>query len=392
MKLLTPLLLAFAANALQLPLQLQSHANALRSKIDAYRARLPSVVSLSGLELPRLLEMEVPQFLKNLADPVAASPVLALHRSLVQIPSITGNERPVADWLVAYLVAHNLTVETQVVAGDRVNVLAYPGTTRATHTLLTSHLDTVPPHHPYRTAGGMIAGRGSADAKASVAAQTTAALELLAEGSVHEGDLALLFVVGEEHDGAGMRAANALGLAWQAVIFGEPTENRLAVGHKGILQFAVLATGTAAHSGYPQLGVSAVSRLVRALAALDALALPHSPLLGPSTLNIGLIAGGVAANVVAAAANASVTVRVADDLTAIKAAVRDAVATVPGVSLAPPSVAYGAVELDHDVPGFDTVVCAYGTDVPNLAGSHKKYLYGPGSSVSPPSPLCLGCS
>ena len=231
-------------------------------KSTTYRAQLPSVASPSSLELPRLLEIEVPQFLKNLADPVTASPMLALHRSLVQIPSITGNERPVADWLVAYLVAHNLTVETQVVAGDRVNVLAYPGTTRATHTLLTSHLDTVPPHHPHRTApGGMIVGRGSADAKASVAAQTTAALELLAEGSVHEGDLALLFVVGEEHNSAAMRAANALGLVWQAAIFGEPTENRLAVGHKGILQFAVLATGTAAHSGYPHLGVSAVSRL-----------------------------------------------------------------------------------------------------------------------------------
>ena len=384
MKPLTPLLFALAANALQLqlPPQLRAHASAFRSKIDAYRAQLPSVASL-----PRL---EVPQFLKDLADPIAASPVLALHRSLVQIPSITGNERPVADWLVAYLVARNLTVETQTVAGDRINVLAYPGAARATHTLLTSHLDTVPPHYPYRASpgGGTLAGRGSVDAKASVAAQVTAALELLAEGAVREGDLALLFVVGEEHDGAGMRAANALGLAWQAVIFGEPTENRLAVGHKGLLQFAVLATGTAAHSGYPHLGVSAISRLVRALAALDALSLPGSPLLGPSTLNIGRISGGVAPNVVAAAANASVAVRVAGDLAAIEAAVRGAVAAVPGVSFAPASVAYAAVELDHDVPGFDTVVCAYGTDVPYLAGTHKKYLYGPGSSVSPRSLSC----
>jgi acetylornithine deacetylase len=356
-------------------------ACALSASTSAYQ--LPQIPTLSNLacHLPSLPKL--PRFLKTLTtDSISASPVLSLHRSLVQIPSVTGEERPVADFLTTYLTSHNFTVESQVVSGDRINLYAYLGTNRTTHTLLTSHIDTVPPFIPYRASHGTIYGRGSNDAKGSVAAMITAVEELLASSTIKEGDVSLLFVVGEEFDGVGMKTANNLGLKWNTVIFGEPTENKLAVGHKGIMLFHVLSSGKASHSGYPQLGINANSQLIQALARLDALELPESDLLGPSTLNIGRIDGGVAVNVIPAHANASVAVRVAGDLDETVNKIKYAVKGVPGIELKFLSQMYGPVELDHEVEGFDTIVCAYGTDVPNLKGDHRKFLYGPGSILT----------
>jgi len=364
------LLLPFAANALQLPFKLPSQVTDFKTKLETYK--IPTISSIRS-------RLELPSFLKKLQDPIAASPVLSLHRSLVQIPSITGNERAVADWLVSYLTTQNFTVETQAVSGDRVNVFAYPGTNRTTHTLVTSHIDTVPPYIPYKSASSTIYGRGSNDAKGSVAAQITAVEELLADGIIGSGDVSLLYVVGEEYSGDGMKAANSLGITWQSVIFGEPTENKLAVGHKGILLFDLISAGKACHSGYPQLGVNANSQLIAALAILDKLQLPGSDLLGESTLNIGHITGGVAPNVIPASANASIAVRVAGDLDETISIIKESISKVPSVEIRFLDVGYGPVELDHDVEGFETVICSYGTDVPNLKGEHKKYLYGPGS-------------
>src|SRR5690606_17954531 len=156
-----------------------------------------------------------------------------LHKSLVEIPSVTGDENAVSAWLAEYLISKNFTVETQVVGKDgRENIFAYVGKTRATRVLLTSHIDVVPPYIPYKETINAIYGRGSSDAKASVAAQIVAVEELLAEKKIQEGDAALLFVVGEETTADGMRKANDLDVEWESVIFGEPTELKLAVGHK----------------------------------------------------------------------------------------------------------------------------------------------------------------
>jgi acetylornithine deacetylase len=363
MKLLAPVvLLATTASAIQLPFAIPSGVKSALSSATEH--------------------IRVPQFLKNLADPIAASPVLSLHRSLVEIPSVTGNERAVAEWLADWLTANNFTVETQAVGGfggDRMNVFAYVGKNRTTHTLVTSHIDTVPPFIPYKAAVSTIYGRGSNDAKGSVAAQITAVQELVKEGVLGEGDVSLLYVVGEELSGDGMKAANHLGTTWKTVIFGEPTELKLAKGHKGILLFHVVSQGKASHSGYPHLGINANSNLIRALARLDDLHLPASDLLGESTLNIGRIDGGVAPNVIPAFAKADVAVRVAGDLDETIAMIKDAVKGIEGVRLEFMDVGYGPVELDYDVEGFELTVCSYGTDVPNLKGDHKKYLYGPGS-------------
>lgn len=308
--------------------------------------------------------------------------LLHLHRRLVSTPSVSGNELAVGQWLLKYLEDAGLTVELQPVANDpkSYNVYAYLGSKRNTTILLTSHIDTVPPFIPYSVNGTEIHGRGSCDAKGSVATQVIAYLDLVKQGLIKEGDVAMLFVVGEETKGYGMREASAsLGASWNATVFGEPTENKLGVGHKGIIVFEVSVVGKASHSGYPELGVSATEILVPILYKLQQLQLPQSDLLGPSTLNIGMIEGGVAFNVVPAQAKASIAVRVAADF---DKAIEMLKGVVDGVEHVQPVSFYGTEPqyLDYEVPGFESIVLAYTTDVPNLTVPlQKRYLYGPGS-------------
>lgn len=291
---------------------------------------------------------------ENLSD----DPLLSLHRNLVEIESISGNEHEVVQYLQSYLSKHNFTVEEQEVAStgkqkSRFNLLAYPGNKRNTRVLLSSHIDTVPPFWPYEVRGHEIWGRGSVDAKACVATQITALEQLLVSGEVAAGDLSLLFVVGEETGGDGMRRANDLGLVWETVIFGEPTELKLASGHKGILQFTVRAVGKAAHSGYPWLGESANSILIHALAKLETLGLPWSEKYGNTTLNIGRIDGGVANNVVAETATAGIAVRLANGTAEItKQIILKAIKEVDQrLEVTFLSEGYGPVEIDADVEG-----------------------------------------
>lgn len=280
--------------------------------------------------------------------------LLALHKSLCDIPSLTTSEASLGDWLATYLESHSFTVEKQLINASsphRNNIFAYLGRTRSTSTLLTSHFDTVAPYIPYtRHPNGTITGRGTNDAKGSIAAQITAVQELLAAGAIREGDVSLLYVVGEEGDGAGMVAANGLGLTWNAVVFGEPTENKLSLGHKGGLIFTLEADGKAAHSGYPQLGIDANRHLVEALHTLGGLALPGSELLGETTLNYGLIAGGVAPNVVSAFASASVAVRLAIESARVRSVIDEAMQMRP-VRLLYSERGFEPQILDHDVEG-----------------------------------------
>jgi acetylornithine deacetylase len=333
-----------------------------------------------------------------------------LHKSLVNIESITGNEKAAGDWLTAYLESHGFAVEKQPVSPDRFNVLAYPPSAANATTprvLLTSHIDTVPPFIPYALAsnGTQAWGRGTVDAKACVAAQTLAALRIIARARASTASeppppLSLLFVVGEERGGDGMRTFSADPRAtYRAVIFGEPTEARLARAHKGLVSPRVEVRGRAAHSGYPWLGLSATELLVRALARLAALerSLPAdhdlfgAGRMGRSTVNVGTVRGGVAANVVAEQAGADVAVRIASGGPAdVRAAIARALAPVAAeaedaggsVRVTYSGGEYGPVVIEaEDVPGFETTVVNYGTDIPNLSlrDGHKTYLYGPGS-------------
>jgi acetylornithine deacetylase len=341
------------------------------------------------------IEAQEPMVDTTLSNPATSSTapstkaLLSLHKSLIEYESITGNEYSVGSFLTHYLKSKNFTVETQDVgpgpssSSSRQNILAYPGKTRKTRTLVSSHIDTVPPFWKYERVGDEIWGRGSVDAKASVASQIIAVEEMLAAGTIEEGDVSLLYVVGEEVGGDGMKKANGLGLTWETVIFGEPTELKLASGHKGIISVEITAKGKAGHSGYPELGKNANAMLVPALYELLKLELPYSEKYGNTTLNIGRVEGGVAANVIAEDANKKII------LDAIEKTGEELDVRFNG--------GYGPVYIDSDVPGklkvlswrllevtnnilgFETIVVNYGTDIPNLNGDHKRYLYGPGT-------------
>lgn len=235
------------------------------------------------------------------------------------------------------------------------------------------------------------------DDKGSVAAQLVAVNTLLENGKIEADDVSLLFVVGEETGGDGMRRANDLGLKPQAVVFGEPTEGKLVSGHKGNDRLEIHAKGKAAHSGYPWLGRSANEVLVRALAALMELGpnLPKSEKYGETTLNIGTMEGGVAGNVVSQSASATVTIRIADgeppaverEITkaihlAVQSFLEEGMKPEDVVELKFADSSRGPVDIDADIPGFEVITVNYGTDIPWLEETvpgQKRYLYGPGS-------------
>ncbi|KAI4226450.1 MAG: hypothetical protein L6R36_003166 [Xanthoria steineri] len=348
---------------------------------------------------------------RSLAEPITQSPLLknhgalalettqlySLHRQLVEIPSISDSEHAVGEFLASYLTARDFKVEKQYVPPfdsqghqtkhqQRFNLLAYPAASpsNGARVLLTAHLDTVPPYIPYHynSTTHQISGRGTVDAKACIAAQVTAAISLVSSGTVPPSSLSLLYVVGEEVGGDGMRAfSNSPHPAYESVIFGEPTDLKLASGHKGNLAFTVTATGKSGHSGYPWLGENANSMLIPALLALDNLQLPSTDKYGNSTLNIGKMAGGQAGNVIPASAYADIQVRLAGgEPEESQDLIVDAVRRVDErLKVRFWSEGYGPVNIDHDVEGFETTTVNYGTDIPWLDGQHKRYLYGPGS-------------
>lgn len=264
--------------------------------------------------------------------PAYRDELIGLHKSLVSIESITGNENEVGSFLVDYLTERGYTADLQFVAPsdgtpdgrERFNVLAWHGGQRPNpKVVVSSHMDVVPPHIPYGIEHGavtgdtVIRGRGSVDAKGSVAAMIVALEQLLAGEAVAGEDVMLLFVVGEEVAGDGMRAFSdsVAGMdpppRFGAVIFGEPTENKLACGHKGGLFCDVTARGVPGHSGYPWLGKSANELMVRAMARIVDADLGSSDLFGSTTVNIGRFEGGVAGNVIPEHAFVKMAARVA---------------------------------------------------------------------------------
>jgi acetylornithine deacetylase len=302
---------------------------------------------------------------------------LDLTRRLVDIESLTYNEGAVGAYLDALLRERGFAVERTAVAqpaqsrftGERFNV--YGGTGERPDVVLSTHMDTVPPFIPGSEDDLFLYGRGACDAKGIIAAQVVAA-ERLREAGVA---VALLFVVGEERDSAGARVANLHAKGSRFLINGEPTDNRLALASKGALRAEIRAHGTMAHSAYPELGDSAVHKLVQALQRLLALELPSAEGVGPSTLNVGVIDGGRAPNVIADAANAQVLVRLVGPSESTRKAIEEAVAGLAEVefTLEIPFIRMRQVE------GLETMVAAFTTDIPALSNWGEPLLLGPGS-------------
>ncbi|MFZ0663149.1 MAG: M20/M25/M40 family metallo-hydrolase [Acidobacteriaceae bacterium] len=310
--------------------------------------------------------------------PVAELDVVALTRRLVDIESTTYHEGAVGRALVEILAGRGFVAETMPVEqsaesrsdGDRLNV--YAGAAGETpDVVLSTHMDTVPPYFPSSEDGEFIYGRGACDAKGILAAQMVAAERLRAEG-VRVG---LLFVVGEERDSAGAKVANRHSRGSRFLINGEPTDNRLAVASKGTLRVKLTAKGKLAHSAYPELGESAIHKLLEALGKVMALRLPVTEDVGPSTLNVGVIEGGQAPNVVADHAEALLLIRLVGPAEETRAAVLEAVGNLAEVefTLEIPFQRLRAIE------GLPTMVAAFTTDVPWLTAWGEPLLLGPGS-------------
>ena len=301
--------------------------------------------------------------------------VFELTRALVDIESITNNEERVGNFLYDYLSAlasrFGGRVEPMEVEPRRFNVFAQWGE-RLTVTLST-HMDTVPPFFISREDDEHIWGRGSCDTKGTIACMIHAAQALLESGQRNFG---VLFVVGEERNSAGAFRAAQADYGSRYIINGEPTENRLALGSKGSLRYEVVATGKMAHSAYPELGDSAIHKLIDALAEIRAIPLPVDSLLGPSTLNIGTLAGGRAPNVVADEARADIMVRLVGDSSETKKALARA---VEGRAELREVIEIPAVRLTS-LRGIETTVVAFTTDIPAFGGKWgEAFLLGPGS-------------
>ncbi len=306
--------------------------------------------------------------------------VYELTRALVDIESISENEAAVAEYLLSYLRSlasktggQVQTIQTEpALTGkpERSNVLAWWGEPRVT---LSTHMDTVPPFFPSREDDEFIWGRGACDAKGIIAAMVAATEQLLHDGS---RNIALLFVVGEERNSAGARAAARTPRGSRYLVNGEPTENKLALASKGTLRLELTASGRMAHSAYPELGESAIEKLLDALEAIRRVPLPHDDVLGACTLNIGTISGGRAPNVIPDSAKAELLVRLVGD----PAPVRDAYTRAVGTRAELAEILYIPAIRFASVDSLPTTVVSYTTDVPVFGRSWgEPLLLGPGS-------------
>jgi acetylornithine deacetylase len=315
--------------------------------------------------------------MKESIDPAPLDPI-GLTRQLCEIESTTYHEGPVGDFLAGFLERRGWEVEKTRVpqpaesasAEARWNVYAGPAGQKP-ELVFSTHMDTVPPYIAFTEDAGFMYGRGVSDAKGIIAAQVAAAETLRVAGF----PVGLLFVSGEERDSAGAKVANRAPKGSRFLINGEPTNNKLALASKGALRVCLSAHGKMAHSAYPELGDSAVHKLVQVLDRLLKIDLPVTEDVGSSTLNIGQIHGGHAPNVIADKAEAQVLVRLVGDSAPIRAAILKAAEGLAEVdfTLEIPFVRLRAVE------GLPTMVAKFTTDIPQLSNWGEPLLLGPGN-------------
>jgi len=298
--------------------------------------------------------------------------VIRLTRELIDIPSVSGDEFQIGTSIGDLLVRLGYHVQAHDISDERSNIIAT--TERPPRIVLSTHMDTVPPFIQSSEDDEFIYGRGACDAKGIIAAQIAAAEKLRAEGMK---DIGLLFTVDEEVTSSGAKVANDHPLAesCEYLINGEPTDNQLAVGTKGSLQATISTAGRAAHSAYPEAGESAIEKLLDVLDDIRKVSWPGDDLFGDTTCNIGIIAGGKRANVIADAAEATILMRLATDSNRAQAILEN---TVAGRATIEYKSGHNPVRLST-VAGFDTMVARFTTDIPYLSNWGKPFLLGPGS-------------
>ena len=292
-----------------------------------------------------------------------------LTKALVNIESITGNEKACGEFLADYLQKQGFETKLQTVEPGRSNVFATLG---RPDVVLSTHMDTVPPFIPAGEDDEWVYGRGSCDAKGILASQVIAALGLKAEGVC---DFAMLYMVGEEILSDGARAANEQPADTKYIINGEPTENKLAVGTKGILRVDIKTAGKAAHSAYPEMGESAILKLLDILEDVRRIPLAEDPVMGLATVNIGVIEGGTALNVIPASASAKILFRTVSPTNELRERVEAALKGRCEYEFVRDTKPIRTEYFD----GFETEVVSYSTDLPSLTRWGRPLLLGPGS-------------
>ncbi len=295
--------------------------------------------------------------------------VFEMTRRLISIPSISGDEKAVALFLADYLTDAGMQVEVQDAAPNRPNIYARRGNPSIA---LSTHTDTVPPFIELREDDDFIYGRGACDAKGIIAAMVKAA-ESLIEDDV--SDFGLLFVVGEEAGSPGARAANEIANSSRYLINGEPTESKLVLGSKGALRAVLKSQGRAAHSAYPERGESAIDKLLDALTDLRRVSFPRDETLGATTMNIGVIGGGVAANVISPHAEAELLFRIVTDTRSIKRIIEETIGARAEIEYTFECEPVFTQRLE----GFETAIVSFTTDIPLLSAWGRPVLFGPGS-------------
>jgi len=295
----------------------------------------------------------------------------ALTRKLIDIESTTGQEAAVGNVLANELAALGYKVERMPVEDDRFDVWATHPTHPNPELVLSTHMDTVPPFIASSETEGRIYGRGSCDAKGIIAAQIAAAEKLKSAGTY----VGLLFLVGEERDSQGAQVANQQPRGAMFLINGEPTENKLAIASKGTLRVELVARGKMAHSAYPELGESAIEKLLDAVENVRKLKLPTNSKAGPCTMNIGLIEGGRAPNVIPDYACAHLLYRLVGPTKEL----RRQIASAAGDKAEPNFILEIPYMEFTTVPGIETMIAAFTTDIPALTAWGRPLLIGPGS-------------
>jgi acetylornithine deacetylase len=302
--------------------------------------------------------------------------LFALTRQLVDIESITGNEAGVGELLDRSLNLLDYDTQRIPVEENRFNIFAVPGGSPPPKAVFSTHMDVVPPWLPSSEDEHNIYGRGSCDAKGIIAAQIAAAERLRTENV----PIGLLFVVGEERNSVGAFVANAKahelhGGSCRFLINGEPTDNKIAIASKGGLRVEVTAKGKLAHSAYPHLGDSAIDKLLTALERLRQVPLPENPEIGPCTMNIGMIEGGYAPNVIADQARAQLLYRLVGPSEELKKQIVVAAGKEAQVDF---TLEIPFLKL-RTVDGVPTMTAAFTTDIPALTNWGEPVLLGPGS-------------
>lgn len=298
---------------------------------------------------------------------------LALARQLIDIPSVTEEERAMAEFLDAELTRLGFTTSLQEVTPTRFNLFATAGGTP--RVILNSHIDTVPPWFASYEDETDLYGRGACDTKGIIAAMLAAGERLLARGV---RDFAFLFVVGEETDSIGAKSANEAfaGLGSEYVLVGEPTESIFARASKGAFTAVVRFDGIAGHSAYPERGDSAINKLVAAVTEINATDWGSHEILGKTTVNVGVIRGGAKPNIIAATAEAEMIFRIVTTPDEVRAQLEPIIARHGGTI----TMHRGNPPQFMVVPeGRESRVVAFNTDVPWLGALGKPLLFGPGS-------------